>query len=232
MTGIDAVIVGAGAGTRLGLSIPKAFADLCGKPVIYYSLKTFAGHPSVDRTILVIPSAMADEAADVINGNGDFADKVSAVIGGDERWESVRNGCAAAKGEWVLVHDAARPFVSGAVIDAVLEKRHDFDCVVTATPVADTIRTIAEGGRCGVTVDRSTLMRVGTPQLFRRERLMSAFDLIKDMPSAPTDEAGLFERLGIDAGYSWGDAMNFKITEKADLETARAVAATRAAAYA
>ncbi|GBU20828.1 2-C-methyl-D-erythritol 4-phosphate cytidylyltransferase [Fibrobacteres bacterium R8-0-B4] len=225
MTGIDAVIVGAGAGTRLGLSTPKAFADLCGKPIVYYSLKIFANHPSVDRTILVVPPAMIDEASGIIGKYDDLAGKVSILIGGVERWESVRNGCAAAKGEWVLVHDAARPFVSNAVIDSVLEKRGDFDCVITATPVTDTIRAIGEGGRCGKTVDRSTLMRVGTPQLFRRARLMPAFDLIKDMPSAPTDEAALFERLGIDIGYSWGDAMNFKITDKADLKTARAIAA-------
>jgi len=225
MTGIDAVIVGAGSGKRLGDPKPKAFVDLCGKPIVYYSLKTFVNHPAVDKTILVVPPAMIGEAAVIVNEHTDFTDRLQIAAGGDERWESVRNGCAVASGDWVLVHDAARPFVSNAVIDAVLEKRDDFECVITATPVADTIRTIADDGRCGATVDRSTLMRVGTPQLFRRERLMSAFDLIKDMPSAPTDEAALFERLGIAVGYSWGDAMNFKITEKADLETARAIIA-------
>jgi len=225
MTSIDAVIVGAGAGTRLGLSTPKAFVDLCGKPVVYYSLKTFVNHPSIDKTILVVPPVLAEEASEIINKYSDLAGRVRIAAGGAERWESVRNGCAAASGEWAAVHDAARPFVSNAVIDSVLEKRNDFDCVITATPVVDTIRTIAEGGRCGATVDRSTLMRVGTPQLFRRERLMPAFELIADMPAAPTDEAALFERLGISIGYSWGDAMNFKITDKADLETARAIIA-------
>jgi 2-C-methyl-D-erythritol 4-phosphate cytidylyltransferase len=223
LTSIDAVIVGAGSGTRLGLPTPKAFVDLCGKPIVYYSLRTFVNHPSVNKTILAVPPAMMDEASGIINKYSDFVNRVQIVPGGAERWESVRNGCAASCGEWVLVHDAARPFVSNAVIDAVLEKRKDFDCVITATPVADTIRTIAEGGRCGATVDRSALMRVGTPQLFRRERLMPAFELINDMPSPPTDEAALFERLGIGIGYSWGDAMNFKITDKADLETARAI---------
>ena len=72
-------------------------------------------------------------------------------------------------------------------------------------------------------MDRSALMRVGTPQLFRRGRLMSAFELIRDMTSPPTDEAALFERLGAGVGYSWGDAMNFKITDRADLEMARAI---------
>jgi 2-C-methyl-D-erythritol 4-phosphate cytidylyltransferase len=225
MTAIDAVIVGAGSGKRLGFAAPKAFVELCGRPMLYYSLKTFVSHPAVNKTFLVVPPGMAGEAAEFVNVNGNFVDKVFTVAGGAERWESVRNGCAASRGEWVLVHDAARPFVSNSVIDAVLGKRDEFDCVITATPVVDTVRTIAADGRCGATLDRSKLMRVGTPQLFRRERLMPAFELIKDMPSIPTDEAALFERLGIDIGYSWGDAMNFKITDKTDLEMARAIIA-------
>jgi 2-C-methyl-D-erythritol 4-phosphate cytidylyltransferase len=222
MTAIDAVIVGAGAGTRLGYPVPKAFVELCGKPMFYYSLKTFVDHPSVDKTILVVPPDMVGEAAGVIERYGGFAGKASIVAGGDERWVSVRNGCAASKGDWVLVHDAARPFVSGGVIDSVLEMRGGFDCVITATPVVDTIRTV-NGGRCGAAVDRSALMRVGTPQLFRKERLMPAFEQVKNMPSPPTDEAALFENLGIDIGYSWGDPMNFKITAKADLNIAQAL---------
>jgi 2-C-methyl-D-erythritol 4-phosphate cytidylyltransferase len=229
MTAIDAVIVGAGSGKRLGFNTPKAFVELCGRPVLYYSLKAFVNHPAVEKTILAVPPDMADEAAGIINGNGEFVNRVLIVAGGAERWESVRNGCAASSGEWVLVHDAARPLVSDKVIDAVLGKRDEFDCVITATPVADTIRAIAAGGRCGATVDRTTLIRVGTPQLFRRERLMPAFGLIEEMPSPPTDEAALFERLGIDIGYSWGDEMNFKITTAADLETARAIIARTAA---
>jgi 2-C-methyl-D-erythritol 4-phosphate cytidylyltransferase len=191
--------------------------------MVYYSLRAFVGHHSIDKVVLVVSKDMAEAAKVIINTYDDFVNKVSVVIGGSERWESVRNGCMAVNGEWVLVHDAARPFVSGAVIDAVLGKRGDFDCVITATPVVDTIRTIGDGGRCGVTLDRSAMMRVGTPQLFRRSRLMSAFELIRDMPSPPTDEAALFERLGAGVGYSWGDAMNFKITDRADLEMAMAI---------
>jgi len=226
MTGIDAVIVGAGSGTRLGFPVPKAFVDLCGKPIVYYSLKVFVNHPAIDKTILVVPPAMVEETAVIINKYDDFVDNVLISAGGKERWESVRNGCAKSNGEWVLVHDAARPFVNNGVINTVLEKRRDFDCVITATPVVDTIRTIADGNRCGATVDRSTLMRVGTPQLFRREKLMSAFELIRGMASPPTDEAALFERMGINIGYSWGDSMNFKITDKADFETATAIITT------
>ncbi|MDR0331444.1 MAG: 2-C-methyl-D-erythritol 4-phosphate cytidylyltransferase [Chitinispirillales bacterium] len=223
MSVADAVIVGAGSGARLGHSTPKAFVELCGEPILYYSLKAFIGHAAVNKTILVVSPDMVDNAKFVVDGHDEFIDRVVIAEGGSERWMSVRNGCLAATGEWVLVHDAARPFVTHSVIDSVLEKRYDFDCVITATPEVDTVRTMADGERCGATVDRAKLLRVGTPQLFRRERLMSAFEQVKNMPSPPTDEAALFEALGVSIGFSWGDPINFKITTQTDLEIAQAL---------
>jgi len=226
----DAIIVGAGSGTRLGHSEPKAFVDLCGEPILYYSLKTLLAHPSVYQVILVVPPVMVDRTNDFVRKHDAFADRrVSVTAGGAERWESVRNGCLlsaeTSNSEWVMIHDAARPFVTQHVIDSVLNKACDFNCVITVTPVVDTIRTIenAECGRCGVTIDRSNLLRVGTPQLFRRSLLLSSFDQIKDMDAPPTDEAALFELLGIKIGFAWGDPLNFKITAPADLEIARAL---------
>ena len=223
MATIDAVIVGAGSGTRLGHSTPKAFVELCGNPLLYYSLTTYCSHRSINRIILVVSSSMIETAEYFVNENVEFVKKTVIAAGGDERWESVRNGCSLSDSEWVLIHDAARPFVTAEVIDSVLEKRADFDCVITATPEVDTIRAIESGNRCGATLDRSKLMRVGTPQLFRREPLMSSFGQIQNMAAPPTDEAALFENLGLAVGYSWGDPLNFKITTKADLKIARAL---------
>jgi 2-C-methyl-D-erythritol 4-phosphate cytidylyltransferase len=223
VTTVDAVVVGAGSGTRLGLSTPKAFVELCGKPMLYYSLETFHTHPSIGRIILVIPEPMVNAAKYIVNKYDALADRVQLTVGGNERWESVRNGVSITSGEWVLIHDAARPFVTHEVIDSLLDKCRNFECAITATPETDTVRTIGEDGRCGVTVDRSTLMRVGTPQMFRRELLISSFDRIESMPAPPTDEAALFESLGIPVGYSWGDPANFKITTTSDLEMAEAL---------
>ena len=220
---IDAVIVGAGAGTRLGYSVPKAFVELCGHPMLYYSLKTFCSHPSINRIILVVSSSMIETAEYFVNENVEFVEKTVIVAGGDERWESVRNGCLASGGEWVLIHDAARPFVTRGIIDSALAMRDDFDCVIAATREVDTIREFEEGGRCGVTLDRSKVLRVGTPQMFRRALLVSSFERIGEMASPPTDEAALFEYLGIPVGYFWGEPLNFKVTTEADLEIARAL---------
>jgi 2-C-methyl-D-erythritol 4-phosphate cytidylyltransferase len=228
MTTIDAIIVGAGSGARLGYATPKAFVDLCGKQILHYSLTTFVSHPSIRQTILVVSGDMVDDARMIINKYDDFKDRVMITTGGDERWKSVQNGVLSSNSEWVLIHDAARPFVTHKVIDSVLDMRERFDCVITATPEVDTIRMIKDDERCGVTVDRSKLLRVGTPQLFRRELLISSFNQIKNMVSPPTDEAALFESLGIEIGYSLGDPLNFKITTKTDLEIATSIIAGKA----
>jgi len=220
---VDAVIVGAGSGTRLGYSTPKAFVDLCGKPILYYSLAVFNSHPSVNNVILVVSADMVGDAGAIVSKYGFSADKVSIVTGGHERWQSVQNGVAPSAAEWVLIHDAARPFVTHGVINSVLDMRDRFNCVITATPEIDTIRTFNSDGRCGATIDRSNVLRVGTPQMFRREFLISAFNVIQYMPASPTDEAALFESQGIPVGYSWGDSLNFKITTKSDLMIARAL---------
>jgi len=223
MAMIDTIIVGAGSGTRLGYSTPKAFVELCGKPLLYYSLKTFCSHQSVNRIILVVSPTMIETAKRFINEHNDFANKVAITVGGAERWQSVRNGVSLSDGEWVLIHDAARPVVTRGVIDSLLALRENFDCAITATPEVDTVRMIEDGSRCGATLDRSKLLRVGTPQLFRREKLLASFDKIDEMTSPPTDEAALFERLGIPIGYSLGEPVNFKITTKTDLEIALAL---------
>jgi 2-C-methyl-D-erythritol 4-phosphate cytidylyltransferase len=168
---------------------------------------------------------MLNRAEDFVDNNKEFAGKVQVAAGGDERWKSVKNGVSLSKSEWVLIHDAARPFVSREVINSLLEKRNAFQSVITVTPEIDTIRTV-NGNKCGNTIDRSKLLRVGTPQLFRRELIMSAFNQAQNLDTPPTDEAALIESLGIAVGYAWGDPLNFKITTKADLKIAEALLET------
>jgi 2-C-methyl-D-erythritol 4-phosphate cytidylyltransferase len=131
------------------------------------------------------------------------------------------NACAS---EWILVHDAARPFVSHAVIDSVLEKMAGFDAVITVTPEVDTVRHFKDD-RALETVDRGTLVRVGTPQLFKTSLLKKAFLTAGRMVSPPTDEAMLMEAMGIPVGIAWGDPLNFKITTQSDLLLAEALCA-------
>jgi len=222
---LTAIIVAAGTGSRLNSPVPKGFVLLGGKPLYLHSLEILLAHNAVLDAVLVVPKGFEPQARAMVAG---FASckKVTVAAGGKERWQSVENGVRAVDSEWVLVHDAARPFVTGAVVDAVLDKKDKFDCIITVTPVVDTIRE-ASGGLAGKTIDRSKLVRVGTPQLFRRKTLLKAFAAAPGLPSPPTDEAALMQRAGVPVALAWGDPANFKITTPTDLATAEALLACR-----
>jgi 2-C-methyl-D-erythritol 4-phosphate cytidylyltransferase len=222
---LSAIIVAAGIGSRLGGPTPKGFVRLGGKPLFLHSLEVLLSHGAITEAVLVVPEGFEAEAGAVI-ASARSGKKTAVVAGGRERWQSVENGVKKTDGEWVLVHDAARPFVTRAVIDAVLEKRDRYDCVITVTPEVDTIRTSA-GDLAGDVVDRSKLVRVGTPQLFRREPLLRALAGAPALTSPPTDEAMLMQRIGVPVAIAWGDPANVKITTPADLALAEALIAHR-----
>jgi 2-C-methyl-D-erythritol 4-phosphate cytidylyltransferase len=217
ITTIDTIIVAAGSGSRLGFSMPKAFVPLAGKPLLSWSLDTFLNHPSICKVILVVPQSMLDETVSKFGSA-----RVRCVVGGAERWESVRNGVSTSDADYVLIHDAARPFVTVEVIDSILDKSSYSDCVFTATPVVDTIRKFT-GDTAGDTINREELVRVGTPQFFKRSSLNTAFLSIKPGDALPTDEVMLMQKNGHTATIAWGDPNNFKITTIEDLRLAEAL---------
>jgi 2-C-methyl-D-erythritol 4-phosphate cytidylyltransferase len=225
MNSIDAIIVAAGTGVRLGADVPKAFVTLAGKPMYVHSLLQFAAHHSVGRIIAVVPEAKVEETKGAIKGL-DIAKEILVVAGGNHRWQSVQNGVNTSSAEWVMIHDAARPFVSKAVIDAVIALSDRYNAVIAATPEVDTIRKFV-GDRALETLDRSSVVREQTPQLFLREALVSALDHAPFLRSAPTDEAMLMETAGVPVGIASGDPLNFKITTKEDLALAEAVCEKR-----
>ena len=214
----DCIIVAAGSGKRLGSKTPKAFVRLAGKPLFVHSLLVFAGHLSISRIILVVPSAMIKKAQNIVT-RFHISKEIVFVIGGAHRWQSVKNGVEASPAEWVMIHDSARPFVTRKIIDVVLSMAKKYDAVIAATPEVDTIRRFT-GDRAGDTLDRNGLVRVQTPQLFRRARLVDAFRHAASLSSAPTDEAMLMEAAGIPVGIAPGGQFNFKITTKDDFEMA------------
>lgn len=220
---IAAIVVAGGVGARLGGLTPKGFVPLGGKPLFLHSLEVLLRHEAIRNGVLVVPDGF-ETCTRVIVQEAGFEPRVSIVIGGKERWQSVRNGVNATEAHWVLIHDAARPFVSPSVIDAVIEKRAAFDCVITATLETDTIRMHA-GDLAGEVIDRSKLVRIGTPQLFRRSTILEAYEVSSEFAVPPTDEAMLVQRMGIPVGIASGDPVNFKITTPTDLTMAEALLA-------
>jgi len=206
-----AVIVAAGEGKRLGVDIPKAFFLLGDKPLYQYSLSVFQEHPAIEDIVLVVPPAHADLS---LKG-------VTVVGGGATRQESVWKGMKALKKscDWVLVHDAARPFLTKELIDKLLNEARQNRNAIAAHPVADTIKMV-ESGRILKTVDRKNLWGAETPQLCKISDLQKAFETAEKENWTATDEASLLEKMGIPVFVVESDSLNIKITTKKDLSFA------------
>ncbi len=216
----------AGSGQRFGQEIPKQYMPLAGRTVIECSLEPFVADPRCTAIVVAICAA-----------DGRFADlqvageaKLSTVAGGAQRADSVLAGLESMHSpddEWVLVHDAARPCVSRAEIDALLEAAgRDEVGGLLAVPLADTLKREAAGRACE-TPSRDSLWRALTPQMFRLGPLRSALQAARAAGRSPTDEAQALEWQGRQPRLVAGSALNLKITTAADLLLAAAILSQR-----
>jgi 2-C-methyl-D-erythritol 4-phosphate cytidylyltransferase / 2-C-methyl-D-erythritol 2,4-cyclodiphosphate synthase len=212
-----ALIVAAGQGLRAGAVVPKQFALLAGKPMIAHSYGAMASHPAINEILVVIGAGQETALAAALG-------PVRFVLGGETRRESVRNGLEALSvADRVLIHDAARPFLSHQVIDALVEALDSHEGALPALPVAD---TLARGSdMLGENVPRDDLVRVQTPQAFHTETLLSAHRAWPAGADA-TDDAQIVRALGHAVAIVAGDPMLEKITHPADFAAAEARYAT------
>lgn len=210
------IIVAAGSGARLGLDRPKAFAALAGRPLLAESLERLDRCPWIDALVVVVPSGW-EEPTILLAEELTVSKLVACVAGGATRAESVRAGVAEVSGDAlvILVHDAARPLVTDAVVERVLAPlSQGFDGAVPALEVEDTLKRVRRG-EVVETVPREELVRVQTPQAFLAASLRRA--LAGDLAGA-TDCASLVERAGGRVAVVEGDARLLKITRPEDLE--------------
>lgn len=213
---VAAIIVAAGQGVRAGGTVPKQFAALCGKPILSHSVTTLTSHPILSQTIIVIGEGQQDHVRAIPLEN------VSFVEGGAERRDSVRAGLEALAGKGVtrvLIHDAARPFIPTAVIDALLAALDHDPGAVPVLPVADTLANGIE--ILGDNVPRAGLNRIQTPQAFHYDAILAAHRAWPDGEEA-TDDAQMLRRAGHDVSLVPGHAMLEKITHPADFAAAEA----------
>ncbi|MDV3256849.1 MAG: 2-C-methyl-D-erythritol 4-phosphate cytidylyltransferase, partial [Sphingomonas sp.] len=167
---ISALIVAAGSGSRMGGHLPKQYRPIGGLPVIAHAVDALASHPSISTVRVVIGGGQEEHALKALGGR----DVGPLVHGGLERSDSVRAGLSELDDDIVLVHDAARPFCPHDVIDRLLAALDDRDGAVPVLPVADTLaRANAD---LGEPVERAGLVRVQTPQAFRRSLLVEAYE--------------------------------------------------------
>jgi 2-C-methyl-D-erythritol 4-phosphate cytidylyltransferase/2-C-methyl-D-erythritol 2,4-cyclodiphosphate synthase len=208
---IGALIVAAGGGSRMGGGIPKQFRDLGGRPMLAWSHAAFSDHPQITQVLTVVAEDQQDHARALLP-------EAWIEAGGASRRESVARGLrhlAVAGVTKVLIHDAARPFLSAHVIDRVLDGLTSADGAMPVLPVADTLAR-SDGGVLGVTVPRDDVVRVQTPQGFHLQAVIAAHAAWPANAEA-TDDAQMVRRLGGRVALVQGDAMLEKITYPDDM---------------
>jgi 2-C-methyl-D-erythritol 4-phosphate cytidylyltransferase len=218
-----AVIVPAGgAGRRMG-GVYKAFVDLAGEPLLARCLRPFLARADVCCIVVALPPDLNAAPPAWLLADA----RVRTVSGGAERDDSVRNALPLVPSDVdvILVHDAARPLVSAAVVARCIDAAASGRCVTAAVPVTDTIKHVAQDGTIVDTPDRSTLRAAQTPQAFPAAVLRAAHARALTDGVRATDDAAVVARIGETVSVVDGAAENIKITTRIDLLVAEALLA-------
>ena len=222
---VNAVIVAAGDGKRMGGGIAKPLLALAGRPLILHTLARFAAS-QIRRVILVVPQKERASFERLVAADPG-ASRLNCVVqpGGARRQDSVRHGLARLDGdcEIVVIHDGARPLISPALIDRSVEAAENEGAAVVGAPVHDTIKVVSVSGRVVSTPARDSLWEIQTPQAFRVEIIRDAHRRAEQDGIEATDDAMLVERLGKSVVVLKSDRTNLKITTPEDLIVAEAL---------
>jgi len=213
---VSAVIVAAGSGTRFGGPIPKQFVPLRGVPVFLHAAKRFIECAAVDAVIVVLPENEIGRYGRLLSSQG-----VVTVTGGSERDHSVRAGLDALGSgtDFVLIHDGVRPFAGASLIERTLTAAKEHGAAVPGIRPRDTVK-LCSGEQIGSTIARDELILVQTPQAFRKDIILRAYDKARADGIKATDDAGLVERLPHPVVRVEGEYRNIKITTAEDLPVA------------
>ena len=212
---VAAIIMAAGSGSRAGDGIPKQFRLLRGKPMLRHSVEAFARHPGIDRIVIVIGPDQQVEAEAALTG----LENLHFVDGGVTRRDSVNNGLQDIEFQtnFVLIHDAARPFLSASVIDDLIDALDSHDGAVPALPVTDSLARSGDGSVLSASENREGLWRIQTPQAFRMEAIIAAHRQW-DASNEATDDARMAIAAGYDVALVPGDEALAKYTFARDFQ--------------
>lgn len=215
---VSFILVAAGKGTRFGGIQPKQYKPLAGRPLWRWPAETadvLFSKGLVDELILVVAPEDQQRVSDELF---DLKVPVTLAAGGRERAASVMNGLMAARGQFVLVHDAARPLVSEGLCRKLIEEARKNGGAIPVLPVADALKRIK--GETVKSVDREGLFRAQTPQVFEREPLMAA---MARFGSGAVDESEAWIAAGRPIAFVRGEGANFKVTFPEDLSLAEKI---------
>ena len=212
---VGAIIVAAGASSRMGAAGDKTLADLAGEPLIARTVDVFERCATVECVALVVSKRNRAAVAAIREEKG-WRKTMPPALGGARRQDSVRAGLEALPKDcgWIVVHDGARPFVTPAMIEAGLEAARHTGAAVAVVPAFDTVKRVGPDGGVLETLDRAALRMAQTPQVFRRDVLERAHAEITD---DATDDAAMAERIGVEVRTFDGARGNIKVTTAEDL---------------
>ena len=216
--GLGAVVVAAGSSSRMG-GVDKIFAPVLGRPLVCFALDQLEAFPPVTEIVLVLDSGSLTQGRELVDARG-YRKVTHVCPGGKRRQDSVRSGLdALTPGDWVIVHDGARPCLDLPMLERGLAAVQEAEAAVAGVPVKDTIKVVSDQGAVVDTPDRKSLWAAQTPQIFRYDLLRDAHDrCIEDV----TDDAMMVESLGHSVKMFLGSYENLKVTTPEDLILAAA----------
>jgi len=222
---IWAIVPAAGSGRRMAAETPKQYLLVNGLPILEHTLRALLACPDIRGVVVVLDPS--DRRADSVASLSD--QRVFKASGGAERADSVLSGLRSltdyiSLGDWALVHDAARPCVSVSVLRALIDRALSSDTgTVLAQASTDTVKQVGNNGLVAATLDRRSIWRAQTPQMFRLSELEHALSSALESGVSVTDESMAMERLGYPVSLLEGPSTNIKVTLPADLEFAEII---------
>ncbi len=222
---VAAVVPAGGYGTRMGNETPKQFLHLGDVPLLIHALRVLESSRTISEIVLVVPEDAITYCQNELLPQFALA-KVSTVTGGGvRRQDSVWNGLQAVdeRTKIVVVHDAVRPFVTGAMVEQVVESAGTHGAAIVAIPCHDTVKRVAQDGMIETTLDRQRLWSAQTPQAFKIELLREAHQSSRQTGAEATDDAFLVEQIGHRVAVVNGSPDNIKVTCPEDLVMGEAI---------
>ncbi|MGD0228796.1 MAG: 2-C-methyl-D-erythritol 4-phosphate cytidylyltransferase [Syntrophorhabdales bacterium] len=222
-----AIVLAGGAGKRMGSSTNKQFLLLDNRPILVHTLQVFQECRPVDGIYLVVNQKDLSIIQEEILEAYHFSKILKLVIGGRLRQDSVRNGLEAIDEtcDIVIIHDAARPFVSPAFVEKSIFLMEMFDAIIPAIPAKDTIKVVSKEGFVQKTLERDALWHIQTPQTFKYELITKAYREGMGKKLCGYDDSTFIEHLGKKVKVVEGSPYNIKITTPEDLIIAKGLLA-------
>lgn len=217
---VTAIVLAAGAGRRIGGDVSKAYLPIAGRPLVLRTLDRMFAAKTVEKVILVVAGNEFERCNAMLRADSVLCScPCELQSGGPTRQQSAKLGLEkiGAETDIVMIHDGARPFVSAALIDRLIEAAAVKDAVVAGLPVRDTIKVVGSDGLIQSTPERRSLWEIQTPQVFKRELIVAAHEAAEKNGVEVTDDAMVVERFGKPVYVLEGERSNFKITVPEDV---------------